>query len=487
MFIRKHVVKVLKTVLNQDCIQLLYFESMIPDITPEQLEGLKQRFQSGLLAAYKARIQILKQLKQSVLRNEAAIYDALKADLHKSKEESWVTEIGITIAEIDHAIRHLKQWMRPRRVATNLVNLPSASYLYPEPLGVVLIIAPWNYPFMLLLGPMVGALAAGNLVVVKPSEYAPATEKILGKIIQETALQQEILFAPGDGAVVVPAMMQSFRFDHVFFTGGTKVGKKIYEMAASKLVPVTLELGGKSPCIVEEDARVEVAARRIAVAKFSNAGQICIAPDYLLVHERIRERLVEAIKLNIRKFYGENPQQSGDYCRIINKSQFDRLNSYLKGGVLLHGGNSDERDLYIEPTLIKPQSLSVPIMQEEIFGPILPVFSFSTKEEALAIVQQHPNPLAFYVFTSSSKKEEDWIQAIPAGTGCINNAAWQFTNAALPFGGRGDSGIGAAHGKFSFDRFTHYKAVMKTPAWFDPAIKYPPMKGKLSLYKKVIG
>jgi aldehyde dehydrogenase (NAD+) len=460
---------------------------MIPDLTTEKLEGLRHRFQMGVLATYEARIQLLKQLKQSILRNEEAIYNALQQDLHKSKEESWVTEIGITIAEINHALAHLKKWMRPKRVATNLVNLPSSSYLYPEPLGVVLVIGPWNYPFMLLLGPMVGALAAGNTVVVKPSEYAPATEKIIGKIIDETALNQEIVFAPGNGAVVVPDMMQAFRFDHVFFTGGIKVGKKIYEMAASQLVPVTLELGGKSPCIVEEDAAIEVAARRITVAKFSNAGQICIAPDYLLVHEAIRDRLIAAIRANLLKFYGDDPQRTPDYCRIINRHQFDRLQGYLKTGTILHGGTFNEQDLYIEPTLIQPDSLTVPIMQEEIFGPILPVLSFRTREEALSIIRQHPNPLAFYVFTSNAPKEEEWIRAIPAGTGCINNAAWQFTNTALPFGGRGDSGIGSAHGKFSFDRFTHYKAVMKTPAWFDPALKYPPMKGKLSLYKKVIG
>lgn len=459
----------------------------------ETLNDLKNRFIRGELATLQSRIALLKLLKKNIVLQEEAIYAALWKDLHKSKEESWVTEIGLVIGEIDHAIRNLKKWMRPKRVGTNLVNLPSASYIYPEPLGVVLIIAPWNYPFMLLLGPMVGALAAGNMVVVKPSEYAPATQEVLERIISKTALQQEILFVEGEGAQVIPAMMNAFRFDHVFFTGGTAVGRKIYEMAAPNLVPVTLELGGKSPCIVESDASIEVAARRITVGKFSNAGQICIAPDYLLVHESVRDKMVAAIIKQIKQFYGDQPKQSEEYCRIINPAQFRRLSTYLKEGVeILYGGETDEGSLYIAPTIVQVSSghaasLQVPLMQEEIFGPILPVIRFSTREEVLSIIRQHPDPLAFYVFTSSKSKEEEWIRSIPAGTGCINNTAWQFTNPSLPFGGRGNSGIGSAHGKFSFDRFTHYKAVLKTPAWFDPSVKYPPMKGKLSLYKKVIG
>lgn len=456
-------------------------ESMIAAI-----QTLRTQFNQGVLSGYEARIHLLQQLHASILGHEEEIYAALQKDLKKCKEESWVTEIGIVLSEIDHAIRNLKKWMQPKRVPTNLVNLPSSSYIYPEPLGVVLVIGPWNYPFMLLMGPMIGAIAAGNTVVVKPSEHAPATEKIIEKIIRESCKKQEIFFVSGEGAVLVPALMQNFRFDHVFFTGGTKVGKKIYEMAASQLVPVTLELGGKSPCIVEADANIDVAARRITVGKFSNAGQICIAPDYLLVHHSVKDKLIKAIKKSITQFYGDQPQYSKEFCRIITPAQFHRLKNYLDGLTILHGGSSDENELFIEPTLVDAPSLHLPIMQEEIFGPILPIFSFTTKQEAMELIQQHPNPLAFYVFTSGRKKEEEWIQSIPAGTGCINNTAWQFANPSLPFGGRGDSGIGSAHGKFSFDRFTHYKAVMKTPAWFDPSLKYPPMKGKLKLYKKVI-
>jgi aldehyde dehydrogenase (NAD+) len=450
------------------------------------IQTLRTQFNQGVLSSYNARIQLLRQLHASILSQEEEIYAALQKDLKKCKEESWVTEIGIVLSEIDHAIHNLKKWMQPKRVPTNLVNLPSSSFIYPEPLGVVLVIGPWNYPFMLLMGPMIGAIAAGNMVVVKPSEHAPATEKVIEKIIRASCKKQEIFFVSGEGAELVPALMQYFRFDHVFFTGGTKVGKKIYEMAASQLVPVTLELGGKSPCIVEADANIEVAARRITVGKFSNAGQICIAPDYLLVHHSVKEKLITAIKKSIVQFYGDQPQHSKEFCRIITPAQFHRLKTYLEELTILHGGTTDENELFIEPTLADAPSLHLPIMQEEIFGPILPIFSFTTKQEAMELIQLHPNPLAFYVFTSSRKNEEQWIRSIPAGTGCVNNAAWQFANPSLPFGGRGDSGIGSAHGKFSFDRFTHFKAVMKTPTWFDPSLKYPPMKGKLKLYKKII-
>ncbi|WP_290794425.1 aldehyde dehydrogenase family protein [Flavihumibacter sp. UBA7668] len=459
---------------------------MTTESTIEAIQALRTQFNKGALSSYEARIQLLRQLHASILGHEEEIYAALQKDLHKCKEESWVTEIGIVLSDIDQAIRNLKKWMQPKRVSTNLVNLPSSSFIYPEPLGVVLVIGPWNYPFMLLMGPMIGAIAAGNTVVVKPSEHAPATEKIIEKIIRDSCKHQEVLFVSGEGAELVPELMQNFRFDHVFFTGGTKVGKKIYEMAASQLVPVTLELGGKSPCIVEADANIEVAARRITVGKFSNAGQICIAPDYLLVHHSVKDKLVTAIKKSIVQFYGDQPKNSQEFCRIITPAQFHRLKTYLDGVTILHGGSTDEKELFIEPTLVDAPPLHLPLMQEEIFGPILPIFSFSAKQEAMELIQQHPNPLAFYVFTSSKLKEEEWIRTVPAGTGCINNTAWQFANPSLPFGGRGDSGIGSAHGKFSFDRFTHFKAVMKTPTWFDPSLKYPPMKGKLKLYKKVI-
>ena len=329
-------------------------------------------------------------------------------------------------------------------------------------------------------------IAAGNCVVLKPSEFAPATDAVMKKIIEETFPKEYILYVQGDGAAVIPEMMNNFTFDHVFYTGSTAVGKIIYKMAADKLTPVTLELGGKSPCVVESDANIKVAARRIAMTKFSNAGQMCVAPDYVLVHESVKEKFIDSMKESIENFFSSTPEESYNYGKIINAKQFDRLNNYLQQGKVAHGGRTDKEKLFIEPTLLTDVSMNADVMKDEIFGPILPIFSFNEKEEALKIIQQHPNPLSFYVYTSNSTKESDWLKAVPAGGSCVNNSSWHLTNHNLPFGGRGFSGIGNYHGHFSFDTFSHKKAVMKTPTWFDPNIKYPPFKGKLSLFKKVI-
>jgi aldehyde dehydrogenase (NAD+) len=375
--------------------------------------------------------------------------------------------------------------MKPQKTKTNLLNFPSKSFIHKEPLGVVLIIGPWNYPLQLLFAPLIGAIAAGNCVVLKPSEFAPATASVMQNIIETTFPKDYILFVQGDGAGIVPAMMNKFRFDHVFYTGSTHVGKLIYKMAAEKLVPVTLELGGKSPCVVERDANIQVAAKRIALTKFSNAGQMCVAPDYLLVHESIKEQFMIAMKEALRQFYTEDPSSVYDYGKIINERQFNRLTSYLQQGKIVYGGRYDADTQYLEPTLLEDVHFDKAVMGEEIFGPILPILGFSKFEEAKAIIEINPNPLAFYVFTESSEKEKKWLEGISFGGGCVNNASWHLTNFNLPFGGRGNSGIGSYHGKFSFDVFSHQKAIMKTPTWFDPKIKYPPFKGKLGLFKKV--
>jgi aldehyde dehydrogenase (NAD+) len=459
---------------------------MITSSPATALENLRKHFQSGITQPYAWRKAKLEQLRDLILQQENALYAALASDLHKSREEAWVTEIGMVLAEISHTLQHLKSWMRPRRVATNLLNLPSSSYIHKEPMGTGLIIGPWNFPFMLLMGPLVGALAAGNTVVLKPSEYAPATAALVHQMISKTFAANEVLVVEGEGAEVVPSMMQDFSFDHVFFTGGTTVGKIIYQLAASKLVPVTLELGGKSPCVVEPDANLAVAAKRIVVSKFVNAGQMCIAPDYLLVHQSVKRQLIEALQAAIRQFYSADPIQSENYGRIINEKQYHRLTQYLKQGRIIFGGECRPEERFISPTLMEDSSLDDPIMKEEIFGPILPIIAFSTMEEALAIIEKNPNPLSFSVYTSNAAKETQWLAAVRFGGGCVNNSSWQFSNPNLPFGGRGASGIGAAHGKYSFDCFTHQKAVLKTPTWFDPALKYPPFKGKLSLFKKLI-
>ncbi len=457
----------------------------MPDLLT-RLSALRNYFSSGQTKTYAFRKEQLKKLKQSILHHEQDLYDALYDDLKKNPEETWVTEIGMVIAELSTAIKKLHKWMKPERVRTNLLNLPSRSRVMREPLGVVLIIAPWNYPFQLLMNPLIGAIAAGNCVVLKPSEFAPATDAVMKKIISTVFSEEYILYVEGDGATVIPEMMNNFTFDHVFYTGSTVVGNSIYKMAAEHLVPVTLELGGKSPCVVEEDANIKVAARRIVMTKFSNAGQMCVAPDYLLMHHSISDKLVAELKSVIRNFFSDKPEENSGYGKIINEKQFNRIASYLSQGVIAYGGRTDRNKLFIEPTIVTDCSLEANIMNEEIFGPVLPVISFTTMEEAKKIIDRHPNPLAFYIYTSNRKKEREWLEAIAAGGCCVNNSSWHLTNHHLPFGGRGFSGTGNYHGKYSFETFSHKKAVMKTPTWFDPSIKYPPLKGKLKLFKRII-
>ncbi len=455
--------------------------------TTAVLAKMRQYFDTAATQSYQFRKEQLLKLKAAVVKNETEIFEALFADLHKNKEECWITENGFFLSELNIALKKLDRWMKPQSVGTNLLNLPSRSYIQAEPLGVVLIISPWNYPFQLLLTPLIGAIAAGNCVVVKPSELAPNTAAIIKKIIQNTFNEEYIFYVEGDGATIVPELMNNFVFDYVFYTGSTAVGKSIYELAAKNLVPVTLELGGKSPCIVAEDADIKTTAKRIAFPKFSNAGQMCVAPDYVLVHHSVKDALVAELKIAIQSFFGTDAKQSNFFGRIINDKQFDRLQKYITDAQILHGGVTDKATKYIEPTLVHVKSMDEAIMQEEIFGPILPIIEFTTKQDALNIINRNKNPLAMYVFTSNNKNADEWVKAVPFGGGCINNASLHLTNHKLPFGGRGASGMGNYHGKFSFDTFSHKKAILKTPTWLDLAIKYPPYTGKLSLFKKAIG
>lgn len=451
----------------------------------EQLESMRHYFKTGHTKKYNFRKQQLNLLKKSILQHEEELYKCLYIDLKKNKEEAWVTEIGFVLAEINTALKNLHNWISRKKVATNLINLPSVSFIQPEPLGVVLIIAPWNYPFQLLFTPLVGAIAAGNCVVLKPSEFAPATSVVMKKIIEDVFSKEYIFYVEGDGAEIIPQMMSQFVFDHVFYTGSTAIGKLIYKMAAENLVPVTLELGGKCPCIVESDANIQVAAKRIIQAKFSNTGQMCVAPDYVLVHQSIKQQFVDALIATIESFFKNDAANSYDYGKIINEKQFDRLTAYLKEGNIVYGGKTDKAKFFIQPTILENVSAEDDVMKEEIFGPILPVLSFADVEEARAVIEKKPNPLALYVYTSSKKKENYWIDTAAFGGGCINNCAWHLTNYNLPFGGRGTSGFGKYHGKYSFETLSHYKAVLKTPTWFDPALRYPSLKGKLNLFKKI--
>lgn len=443
-------------------------------------------YETGATLSHKFRKKQLEVFKEAIIKYDEEINAALYTDLKKNKEETWATETGLLMAEIKNAIKNLHKWMKPKRVSAGLVTFPSSAKIYRDPLGVVLIIAPWNYPLQLLLIPLVGAIAGGNCAVLKPSELAPSTEKIIIKIIEEIFPQDYIKVITGNGAEVVPAIINSFRFDHIFYTGSTTVGKEIYKLAAKDLVPVTLELGGKSPCIVYEDADIKVAAKRIILGKFLNAGQTCIAPDYILVHEKAKSILLNELKDAIQNFYSFNPSTSNDFGKIINESRFNKLVSYLTEQNIFYGGKNNKDTLYIGPTILTNISLNDAVMNEEIFGPLLPVLSFSSTEEAMQIVRQNENPLAFYLFTKNKNTEINWIKKVPFGGGCINNTVWHFANEHFPFGGIGNSGIGAYHGKNTFNVFTHAKPVLKTSTLIDPSLKYPPFKGKMKWFKKLI-
>src|SRR6185437_6152663 len=354
-----------------------------------QLETMRNYYESGATRPYAYRKHQLQLLRESILKYEDEINEALYADLKKSPEEAYATETGLLLAEINLTIKNLHRWMKVERVKTNLLNFPSSSGILRDPRGVVLIISPWNYPLQLLLMLLVGAIVAGNCVVLKPSELAPATANVIKKIIAEIFPADYIKVCLGEGSELIPALIESFHFDYIFYTGSTTVGKTIYQMAANDLIPVTLELGGKSPAIIESDANLTIAAKRIVIGKFINAGQTCVAPDYLLIHEDVFEKFIAQLKETIRDFFGDDAKKSSDYGRIINEKRFDTLVSYLAEGEIISGGNHDRASLFIEPTILQNISSDASIMKDEIFGPILPVISFKTMEEAFSIIKKN--------------------------------------------------------------------------------------------------
>jgi acyl-CoA reductase-like NAD-dependent aldehyde dehydrogenase len=364
------------------------------------------------------------------------------------------------------------------------MHLPAKSLIYPEPAGVVLILAPWNYPFQLTFAPLIGAIAAGNCAVLKPSEYAPHMSAAIAEIIRNGFEEHYITVTEG-GVEVSKALLQE-KFDHIFFTGSTTVGKLVMRAASQHLTPVTLELGGKSPCIVWKDANIEVTSRRILWGKFMNAGQTCVAPDFLLVHKDIREGLIEALINGIGKFYGPSPQQSKDYARIINENHFERLIKYLGDGTVLFGGEHDKKDLYISPTLLSNVEQSSPVMQDEIFGPILPIIEFETMEDVIDRIRSKPKPLSLYLFTDDKSVQEAILRNTSSGGVCVNDTVSHIVGSDLPFGGVGESGFGSYHGKASFDSFTHYKSVLKRSFSFDARMKYPPYQVELKKIKRIL-
>ena len=441
---------------------------------------------SGATRSYAFRKRQLLLLRDAILKYEPEIYQALHQDLKKAQEEVYAAEIGMVLMEIRTALKNLRKWTRPKHARTNPLNWPSASSIIHDPLGVVLIIAPWNYPFQLLFLPLVGAIAGGNAVLLKPSESAPASAALAEKIIHEIFPRHYISIACGDGAAVIRPMIRNFRFDHIVYTGSTAVGKMIYQLAAEQLIPVTLELGGKNPAVIEKDADLWIAAKKIAVGKFLNAGQTCVAPDYLLVHVSVKEEFLKKLREAITLFYGEDIATSSSYGRIINGKRFDLLVDLLAEGRIVFGGGHDREKLFISPTILEEVPVDAAMMKQEIFGPLLPVFTYETMEDAKAMIDANPSPLAFYLFTQNKQTEKRWLERLSFGGACVNNTLWHLSNHHLPFGGVGNSGIGAYHGKHSFYRFTHAKPVMKTPGWFDPAIKYPPFEGKMKWIKKLI-
>ncbi|MBD2180416.1 aldehyde dehydrogenase [Aerosakkonema funiforme] len=444
----------------------------------------RQFFSTGNTKDISFRIAQLQLLKQAILENKQAIANAVKADLKKPDFEIYLTELYV-VKEIDYTIKHIKSWAKAKKVATPLEQFPSSAIIYPEPLGVVLIISPWNYPFNLMILPLIGAIAAGNCAILKPSEISLHTSKVLADIFQKNFDPAYIALV--EGGVETSQQLLKEKFDRIFFTGGTNVGKIVMEAAAKHLTPVTLELGGKSPCIVDADTQIEIAARRIAWGKFINAGQTCIAPDYLLVNHNIKKDLLDAIKKCIQEFYGDDPAKSPDYTRIINKKHFSRLAAFLKDGEIIVGGETDAENNYIAPTVIDNVSLDAPIMQEEIFGPILPVITYNDLTEAISIVNDRPKPLALYFFSKNKDRQERILRETSSGGVCINDTIMHIGIPELPFGGVGDSGIGAYHGKTSFDTFSHQKSVLKNSFLVDMKLRYAPYQGKLNLLKRILG
>lgn len=434
----------------------------------------KDFFSKGETQSYTFRKRQLELLKKVIHQNEAYIIAALQADFKKPPFETYATEIGFWYEEVNVILKNLKAWMKPQKVNTPITSWPSSSYIVPQPKGLSLIIAPWNYPFQLLMGPLVASIAAGNVVLMKAPEQTPHLSLLVGKLIHEHFDESYIALLQGPGAEIIPPLLQNHRFDHVFFTGSTSVGRKISEMVAPHLTPLTLELGGKSPAIVDQSADLKVAARRIAFGKWVNAGQTCVAPDYLIVHETIYEAFIHQLKKTIREFYGEDPLQSENLASIINEKHFEVLIGYLSKGEIIFGGRANKEKLRIEPTLLQKPGLNDSIMQKEIFGPILPILSFYNLKEVQDIIAHNPYPLALYIFTKSKKSEQQIIQNVAFGGGAVNNAIVHLSNPNLPFGGVGYSGFGNYHGKAGFNTFSHAKSIMKSATWLDIPQKYPP-------------
>lgn len=430
------------------------------------------------------RKEVLKKLLKNIIIHEEEILDALHKDFRKPRFESVISETAYIISDLKNTIKNLDSWAKPKRVLPSILNFPSSDYIYSEPYGKVLIIGPWNYPFQLALSPLIAAIAAGNSVTLKPSELTPYTSALVSKIVRETFDVRQALVVTGDYTIAQDLLQK--RWDYIFFTGSVPVGKIVAKAAAEHLTPVTLELGGKNPCIIDETANLPLAAKRIVWGKFFNGGQTCIAPDYLLVHYRIKQRLIHLIIKEIEAALGENPQKSEDLARIINLKNWRRQISLIENQNIIYGGQHDEETLYLAPTLVDEPFLESTLMQEEIFGPILPIRSYERKDDIGKTVNQYEKPLSLYIFSEDKPFIKEVLDKYTFGGGCVNDTLIHFANKRLPFGGVGHSGIGAYHGKLGFDTFSHKKSVIKKPNWIDIPLRYAPYQGKLKLIKRIL-
>ncbi|WP_461672328.1 aldehyde dehydrogenase [Priestia megaterium] len=425
------------------------------ELTKKQLSF----FNSGKTKDVAFRIETLKKLRELVVRHEDDILKAVKADLNKPEMEAKRAEVGLVLSEIDFAVKNLAEWAAPKEVETPFTHAGAKSYIYQDPYGLALVIAPWNYPFQLAVSPVVGAIAAGNCVVLKPSELTPHTSSLLAKMFNENFPEEYMTVVEGE--VETSTALLKENFDYIFFTGSTMVGKIVAEAAAKHLTPVTLELGGKSPTIVHEDANIEEAAKRIARGKFANAGQTCVAPDYILVQRNVKDELLANLKQVVTNTYGEDVSQNLDFPHVVSEKHFDRLNSFLTNGDIVFGGKTDRSRLFIEPTVLDNISWEDNVMQDEIFGPILPVIVYDEISEVIEAIVKRPKPLALYLFSEDEAVQNRILNSVSFGGGSINDTINHMTSHYLPFGGVGDSGMGAYHGKASFDTFSHAKSILK--------------------------
>lgn len=451
----------------------------------EIVANQKTYFKTHETKQVKFRRKKLKALKKAIQQHETDILDALNSDLGKSKVEAYATEIGIVLKSLSLFIKELKGWARKESIHTPMLQFPGKSYLYREPYGTVLIIGPYNYPFQLVIEPLIGAIAAGNTAIVKPSELTPQTSMVIGQIIESVFDTEYVQVIQGEQETTEALLNE--RFDFIFFTGSTRVGQIVYEKASKHLTPVALELGGKSPTIIDKTANLKVAAERIAFGKFMNAGQTCVAPDYVLIDESIKDKFISAMQSTITDFYTKTPETSPDFGRIVNDKHFNRLISLLNDAEknIVIGGQHDASELYIAPTLLKDVKSTQKIMHEEIFGPLLPIISYQDRSEIFGFIDQYEKPLALYVFSEDRDFTDQIMREISFGGGCINDTIMHLTNPNLPFGGVGHSGIGSYHGKHSYLLFSHEKSIMTKSTKLESGMMFPPYKGKFRYVKQI--